>query len=383
MSEYKRTETILIVDDNEMNRDLLVGVLDRDEYQAVTAMNGQTALDLVQAHDVDLILLDINMPHMDGYEVCQRLKADERTMDIPVIFISALGETDDIVKGFDVGGGDYITKPFKFREVLARVEGQLMLYRQKRQIEAMMKRERHQHKVLDELRKQFIGSATHDLKNPIFVISGYLDMMERQPTITENERMQGYVNAMRRGVDKMNHLVRDMLDLLQLEHGVVLDKVDYVFSAFVRESVQDMVMRAKEKGLDFSVDVPDDKATIAIDPKRMNRVLDNLVSNAIKYTPEDGSIRVIAYLDEDTAALEVVDTGLGIPNESLATLFDPFQRVETVEHMEQEGSGLGLSIVKAIVEQHEGTITVQSEVGQGSTFRVELPRGLISGISDV
>lgn len=374
MPDRKRVETILIVDDNEMNRDLLEGVLNSEEYQSITAMNGQTALQSVQEHDVDLILLDINMPHMDGYEVCERLKADERTADIPVIFISALGETDDIVKGFDVGGGDYITKPFKFREVLARVEGQLTLYRQKRQIEAMIERERHQHKVLDELRKQFIGSATHDLKNPIFIISGYLDMMERQPIVTENERTQGYVNAMRRGVDKMNHLVRDMLDLLQLEHGVVLDKVDYVFSAFVRESVQDMVMRAHKKGLNFSVEVPDDKSSVSLDPKRMSRVLDNLVSNAIKYTPENGSIRVIAYLNEDTASIEIKDTGLGIPNDTLPTLFNPFQRVDTEEHMEQEGTGLGLSIVKAIVEQHGGTIAVQSDLGKGSTFRVELPR---------
>jgi signal transduction histidine kinase len=374
MSQTKREDMILVVDDNEMNRDLLVGVLARDDYQAITAADGKTALQIVQDQEIDLILLDINMPYMDGYEVCQRLKADERTAAIPVIFISALGETDNIVKGFDVGGGDYITKPFRYREVLARVEGQLTLYHQQRRIEEMIERERHHHKVLDEMRKQFIGSATHDLKNPIFIISGYVDMLERLPAIVENERAQIYMNAIRRGVDKMNGLVRDMLELLQLEHGVELDKIDYVFSAFVRESVQDMVMRANEKDIDFSVIVPDDKATIAIDPKRMSRVLDNLVSNAIKYTPQGGMVRVTATLDADSASIEVKDTGLGIPEAILPRLFDPFQRVETEEHMAQEGTGLGLSIVKAIVEQHGGTIQVWSELGRGSTFRVELPR---------
>jgi two-component system sensor histidine kinase/response regulator len=374
MLDNKRSDIILIVDDNEMNRDLLVGVLDRDEYQSLTAADGKSALQIVQEQKVDLILLDINMPYMDGYEVCERLKANPQTRNIPVIFISALGETDNIVRGFDAGGGDYITKPFKYREVLARVEGQLTLYHQKRQIEEMIERERHQHKVLDELRKQFIGSATHDLKNPIFIISGYVDMMERVPAIVENERAQVYINAIRRGVDKMNDLVRDMLDLLQLEHGAELEKAQYVFAIFVRECVQDMVMRANEKDIDFSVVVPDDKATIVLDPKRMSRVLDNLVSNAIKYTPEGGKVRVIATFEADKAVIEVKDTGLGIPQEVLPKLFDPFQRVETEEHMAQEGTGLGLSIVKAIVEQHGGMIQVSSELGRGSTFRIELPR---------
>jgi two-component system, sensor histidine kinase and response regulator len=374
MSNHKRNDVILVVDDNEMNRDLLVGVLDRAEYQSITASDGATALNIVHEQKIDLVLLDINMPRMDGYEVCQRLKADVRTKDIPVVFISALGETDNIVKGFDVGGGDYITKPFKYREVLARVEGQLTLYHQKRQIEEMIERERHQHRVLDEMRRQFIGSATHDLKNPIAIIAGYVEMLERLPVVTDNERARVYMGAIRRGAVKMNDLVRDMLDLLQLEHGIEFEKVDYVFSAFVRESVQDMLMRANDKEIDFSVVVPDEKTTVLLDPKRMSRVLDNLVSNAIKYTPEGGTVRVVGLLEPNVAAIEVRDNGLGIPEEMLPKLFEPFQRVDTEEHMAQEGTGLGLSIVKAIVEQHGGTIQVWSELGRGSTFRVELPR---------
>jgi two-component system sensor histidine kinase/response regulator len=374
MSKYNQGGTVLVVDDNEMNRDLLAGVLERGSYRSVTAADGHAALRIINEQPIDLVLLDVNMPLMSGYEVCERLKADERTADIPVIFISALDETDNIVKGFDVGGGDYITKPFKYREVLARVEGQLTMYWQKRQIEAMMEKERNHHHMLDEMRKQFIGSATHDLKNPIFIISGYMDMLERIPVILESERAQNYISAMRRGVSKMNNLVRDMLDLLQLEHGVEMDKVNYVFTSFVRESVQDTPLRAQEKGVSFTVDVPDDKTLITIDPKRMNRVMDNLVSNAIKYTPEGGSVFVTASIEDDRFTIEVADNGLGIPDEALPHLFTPFQRVETEEHMAQEGTGLGLSIVKAIVEQHDGQVTVQSVLGKGSTFRVDLPR---------
>ena len=375
MSDVNPTSTVLIVDDNEMNRDLLVGVLDRDDYQAIAVADGQSALKMVQEKTIDCILLDVNMPMMDGYEVCRRLKADETTADIPVIFISALDQTDHIVRGFDVGGQDYVTKPFRYREVLARVEAQLTLYRQKQQIERMIEHERQHHSRINEMRKKFISSATHDLKNPLLVVRGYADLIERQKVVQEDERVTNYLAAIRRGVNKMDGLVRDMLDLLQLEHGVQLDKENFVFTAFIRENVQDMVMRAQEKSHTFTINVSDDKTKVSLDGKRMGRVLDNLVSNAIKYTREGGDVCVEAGInaDEEIAWVEVRDNGLGIPDDVLPDLFTPFQRVNTEEHMEQEGTGLGLSIVKAIVEQHGGTISVKSKLNEGSTFRIELP----------
>jgi two-component system sensor histidine kinase/response regulator len=373
MTEPKAPATILVVDDNEMNVELLSNMLERYHYRVVTSLSGQESLNLVKEENPELVLLDINMPQMSGYEVCRRLKASPETADIPVIFISALDDTDNIVQGFDAGGVDYILKPFKFREVLARVETQLTLYRQKQKIDEMRQRERQQFETMDGFRKQFIGSATHDLKNPLFVVSGYTDMLDMLPMIRENEQAKGFITLIRRGVSKMNTLVHDMLDLLQLEAAGELEKTPCDFAQFLSESVEDMRRRAEDKKLHFVVYPPDEAATIEIDGQRMGRVMDNLVSNAIKYTPEGGSVEIIGKVGHTTVVIEIVDTGLGIPAESLPTIFQPFVRVQHEEHMEQEGTGLGLSIVKTIVEQHEGNVEVESIEGKGSTFRVTLP----------
>jgi two-component system, sensor histidine kinase and response regulator len=373
MIDSKSPATVLVVDDNEMNVELLSNMLERYNYRVLTALNGRDALEQVQRENPEIVLLDINMPQMSGYEVCRRIKAEPQSVDIPVIFISALDDTENIVQGFDAGGVDYILKPFKFREVLARVETQLTLYRQKRRIDELRQRERQQYETMDNLRKQFIGSATHDLKNPLFVVSGYTDMLESLPAVRENPNAQNYIGSIRRGVSKMNTLVRDMLDLLQLEAAADLHKTAVDFTTFLNEAVQDMRLRADEKKLQFVVYPPDEAATIQIDLVRMGRVMDNLVSNAIKYTPTGGSVEIIGKVGHTNVVVEIVDTGLGIPQEALPTLFEPFERVNSEEHMAQEGTGLGLSIVKTIVEQHQGSIEVESNLGKGSTFRVTIP----------
>jgi two-component system, sensor histidine kinase and response regulator len=373
MTEPKAPATILVVDDNEMNVELLSNMLERYHYRVISSLNGQDALKLVQAEKPEIVLLDINMPQMSGYEVCRHIKSEPNTSDIPVIFISALDDTENIVQGFDAGGVDYILKPFKFREVLARVDTQLTLYRQKRKIEELLQRERQQFETMDGFRKQFIGSATHDLKNPLFVVSGYTDMLEMLPIISENDQAKDFIGSIRRGITKMNTLVRDMLDLLQLEAAGELVKASCDFEQFLSDSVQDMRPRAEAKQLNFALYPPDEAATIQIDIVRMGRVMDNLVSNAIKYTPEGGSVEIIGKVGHTTVVIEVVDTGLGIPADALPNLFQPFERVINEEHMAQEGTGLGLSIVKTIVEQHEGKIEVESLPGKGSTFRVTIP----------
>lgn len=365
--------TVLVVDDNEMNVELLANMMERSNLKALIAMHGEEALQLARTHLPEIILLDINMPEISGYDVCRQLKLDEATVDIPVIFISALDDLDNIIEGFDAGGVDYITKPFRFREVLARVTNQLIMYRQKRQIEEMRYRERQQFEKMDELRKQFIGSATHDLKNPLFVISGYTDMLGTIPDVVDSEQAQHFIKAIRRGVGTMNTLVADILDLLQLESEVNLEKTEVPLTDFLIETVKDMRLGAEEKGLQYLVYPPDEEVIVVIDPLRMVRVLENLISNAIKYTPTGGEVVVQAKVGHTTVVIEVIDTGLGIPEEMLSNIFNPFERVNAEEHMAQEGTGLGLSIVKTLVEQHQGTVEVESVLGEGSTFRVILP----------
>lgn len=364
---------VLIVDDTPLNVSLLGDMLRRRHYEVLEANDGYQALEIVSQHTPELILLDINMPMMSGYEVCQRLKADPQTKEIPVIFISALNDVQDIVKAFEVGGVDYIVKPFQVREVMARVDGQLTIYRQRREIDILRQREVQQYALLDELRRQFIGSATHDLKNPLALINGYIYLLETHPSIADDAEAQSYLETIKRASRKMGHLVGDMLDLLKMEAGIDLEIDEFDLSKLVRQQTSDQALPARDKQQRYQVFIPDEPIMIQADANRLTRVIDNLVSNAIKYTPQGGEVMVSLRLVDAWAILEVRDNGLGIPAEALDRLFEPFYRVNTIEHRAVEGTGLGLSIVKRIVEAHGGKIEVESQLGQGSVFRVALP----------
>lgn len=365
--------SVLVVDDNEMNVDLLDAILERENYQVYRALSGEAAIKMLPDVMPELILLDISMPTMSGFEVCKWLKAQDAYKDIPVIFISALNDIEHIVQGFDVGGVDYINKPFKSREVLARVSAQITLSRQREEIEVLRQRERQQFERMDALRSQFISSATHDLKNPLFVISGYTDMLEMTPEIASDKRTKGFVDAIQRGVTKMTDLVHDMLDLLQLETEVTLNKTREDVNTLLRYVIRDMKLRASDKSVTIVFHPAENDILVSVDTKRMIRVFENLLSNAIKYTEAGGQVDVYVLDAGDSVAIDVEDTGLGIPENMLDSLFQPFQRVNSEEHMAQEGTGLGLSIVKTLVEQHGGTISVSSVLGEGSRFRVTLP----------
>lgn len=374
MAEEVQNGTILIVDDVSTNVDVLASVLQRHGYHTLTADSGAEGLRLAREHVPELILLDINMPIMSGFQVCEALKADDTTAEIPVIFISALDDVDHVVKGFELGGVDYITKPFKFREVIARVQGQLTLFRQKRELEQLREKDRQHYQTLDQIRQEFIGSATHDLKNPLFTIAGYTELLEQLPELHNSPDAHTYLQAIRRGLEKMRSLVQNMLELLQLETNPTLNRGMHSFKEILIEQRLDWEMQASENDKTLHVELPSDDRLLNVDLARLARVLDNLVSNAIKYTDEGGEITVRGVLRENAVVFEVQDTGLGIPEEALPTLFEPFQRVNHLEHKKRDGTGLGLSIVKTIVDQHGGTIAVDSKFGIGSTFRVILPQ---------
>ncbi|MEM9953125.1 MAG: hybrid sensor histidine kinase/response regulator [Chloroflexota bacterium] len=374
MSSQQQTASVLVVDDNPTNIDLLSNMLQRFDHTVYTASNGHTALEIVAKKLPDIVLLDISMPEMDGYDVCRHIKADEATQDIPVIFISALDDTQNMLDGFEVGAVDYITKPFKYREVLARINTQVTLMRQQREIQALRENEKQQYERMAQLQRQFIGSATHDLKNPLFVISGYADMIEMLGRQQGNQQLLSFVESIRRGTNKMSDLVYDILDLLQLESKTRLDRELVDLQDLLETIVRDMQMRATKKDITLTLHPIDKSPTLNLDRRRINRVLDNLISNAIKYTPTGGAVDVKTHITQQSVQIDIQDTGLGIPSDELATIFEPFQRVNTEEHMAQEGTGLGLSIVKTLVEQHGGSITVESTMGEGSCFSVTLPK---------
>lgn len=353
---------VLIVDDQHSNRQVMMSMLRGRGYEVALAEGGEEALAIIPQFMPDLVLLDVAMPGMDGYEVCERIKADSALADIPVIFVSAMQEIDNKVRGFQVGGVDYITKPFKVEEVLARVRSQITLSHQRQQIIA-----------LSRTKDQLIHTVSHDLKNPINIIMGYVDMLTRPEELTHAEITE-FANSVMSTARNMNALVSDLLDISQLETGGIKLKIQTVRAATaIENALIALEMMAGQKNVELSAEVDPPDLAFPADPRRIGQVLANLVSNGIKYTPEGGRVHVSAHRDNGWAVLRVMDNGLGIPADVLPRLFEKFYRIPDAEYYQQEGTGLGLSIVQGIVEQHGGTIAVESEVGQGSVFQVAMP----------
>lgn len=365
---------VLVVDDVPHNVQLLARILKAEGHTIRTALSGPEAITLAHNSPPDIILLDIQMPEMDGYAVCEYLKADEILQHIPIIFISALTDTQGIVKALNTGGVDYVTKPFKIQEVVARVNSQMMLVEQRREIERLREQDRQHYHALDEMKNEFIRMATHDLKNPLGIIMGYAHIFESIHVAEEHRvLMRDGLQDMHRAVDKMQRLVGDMLDLAKLGTRANLHFEPTALADAVAAWIQNHELPAREKAHTLVFAPHADDIMVDLDAPSFERVFDNLVSNAIKYTPEGGRIEIILDRDRAHAYLHVSDTGYGIPAEHLDCIFKAFYRVPHDGHRRADGTGLGLSIVKTIVEQHGGAIEVESEPGSGSTFSVILP----------
>lgn len=366
--------TILIVDDNQTNMLVLQNVLSHTAYHVHIVRDGAAALAFATQSIPDLILLDIEMPGMNGYEVCEQLKADPVTQNIPIIFISVHDRQDDIVRGFQVGGVDYITKPFQEEEVLARINSHITLVAQRQQLEALYQRDIQRAQAINEMKDQFIHAATHDLKNPLFLISGYVTMLETEREIVNNDFARTALREIQQSVDTMTSLITDILDLVQLESQVGLDCTPVSIRAFLEEALKGFDILAEQKHVRLSLLLPAEDAEVLLDTMQFHRVMDNLLSNAIKYTPEGGWIKIKSYSMPDEVVIEVTDTGMGVPEKDLPHLFEKFYRVNQPEYRAVSGTGLGLSIVKAIVEAHQGQIKVTSKEKKGSSFVITLPR---------
>ncbi len=364
---------VLLVDDVKDNLDMLADMLENQNFRVKLALDGQEALEKIAEELPDLVLLDIQMPGMDGYEVCRRIKANPDTEQLPVIFLSALNETADIVRGFDVGGVDYVSKPFKFREVMARVESQIKVSHQRKEIESLRERDRQQFEALAKMKNSFLYGTAHDLKNPLTGMLLYTQML-RSTSPDDGEELQNIADGIEVTARKMQRLVTDILDLAQMQVGDQLNLIELTLQPILENVVQTASIFAREKEQMLVLHQPDEKIAYPVDPSYFERMLDNLVSNALKYTPEGGEIHVSLRDCGDEYEIAVADSGVGIAEEDMPRLFEAFYRVRSATNKKIEGTGLGLSMVAAIVEEHNGNIYVESEVGVGSTFIITLPK---------
>jgi signal transduction histidine kinase len=355
------------VDDTLANLELLSEMLKARGYRVRPVPSGDLALQAARSNPPDLILLDVHMPEMSGHEVCEILKADEKLQDIPVLFISGLSEISDKVKAFRVGGADYITKPFQFEEVEARVATHLELRRQRRQLRESYE----QLQKLESLRDGLTDMIVHDLRTPLTNIIGNLQTL--QEADYDRELTQEFVPVAVEAGQRLLGMVNDLLDISKLEAGqMVLGIAEFPVAEVIEAALGSVRGLAEHKGLELSAEVNPPDLRLRADEDKIRRAITNLLGNAVKYTRE-GSVRVQARGADGGVFISVTDTGEGLPQADLERVFEKFSQVEARTAGRNMSTGLGLAFVKLAIEAHGGRAWVESEIGKGSTFWVSLP----------
>lgn len=374
MSTTAHKASILIVDDTPENLQLLSSMLTEAGYRVRPVISGAMALQSVYAEQPDLVLLDVNMPEMDGYEVCERFKADPLLVNIPILFISALDSTFNKVRAFEVGGVDYITKPFQFEEVLARVEAQLNLYQQRREIEHLREQDRIYFQKLSQMKDDVVRMTTHNLKNPLNTLINATYLLNQSEIVNDEQERQKYLKLLKNNADRVLDLITDLLELARIETGMALTKEIMLLPNFLERNIENFERLASNKRITLELGPVESYFTVPFDPELINQVLQILLDNAIKHTPEGGKVQIEASLMHREVLIRVIDTGRTIPKEDLPNLFDKFYPSNRGLPDGEEGTGLELSIAKSIVEQHGGRIWAESEEELGNVFYIVLPR---------
>lgn len=361
--------SILIVDDNPHNLEILGKFLKDRNYEIEFATGGLSALDWLSNKKFDLILLDINMPGMDGFEVCKRIRSDKSMDFIPVIFLSAETEREKIIEGFEIGGQDYVTKPFDSRELLVRIRTHLALKDSLENLE--IEKERAQ--SADHVKSAFLATMSHELRTPLNSIIGFSGILLKEkhgPLTGEQKKQLGIVQNSAR---HLLSLINDILDISKIEAGQLKLNTDiFDLKDVINKAVETNRPFAEKKNLKIIISVDNNIKKIKSDPLRVEQILLNLVNNAIKFT-ESGSVSIISGIEGNYVKIQIIDTGTGIENDKIETLFKPFVQVDTGLTRKNEGTGLGLSICKKLTEMLKARLEVESELGTGSTFTVYLP----------
>lgn len=346
------------------------------------------ALMSIQSSPPNLILLDIMMPELNGYEVCSKLKVSSQTKDIPIIFISALNEVFDKVKAFEVGGVDYITKPFQAQEVLARVQHQLHIRRLSQQLSeqnVLLQQEVHRREMaeaevrqalskeqeLNQLKSYFVSMVSHEFRNPLTAILGFAEFMKDFSQQLSEEKKQEYLCQIQDSARRMTALLNDVLSIGQAEAGKQkINPEPLDVEEFCRDLVEEIKL-ANSTHHRIAFSSQRQLTNACMDKSLLRQILTNLLSNAIKYSPEGSTVTFDLACRDDLAIFHIKDEGIGISPEDQQRLFESFHRGNNVGKI--SGTGLGLTIVKKAVDLHGGQIAVNSELGVGTTFSVAIP----------
>ncbi|MDM8559224.1 hybrid sensor histidine kinase/response regulator [Candidatus Parabeggiatoa sp. HSG14] len=365
----KRKQTILFVDDNPKNLGILGTVLAESEHSLYFAKNGALALDITKNKHPDLILLDIMMPDMDGFEVCRRLKQDPLLAEIPIIFLTAKTEKDDVITGLKLGAVDYVTKPFNKKELLTRVNTHLELRAAKEELQESLAEKEEALATKDKL-FSIIG---HDLGNIIYGLKGFAELLTDEEIQPDVEERKDYLQMLNRAATDGYDLLTNLLNWSRSQTGrLQANPTTLILQDSIYQNVNLQQDKAQRKKINILAGV-NKNITVFTDENMLDTVLRNLISNAIKFTPKSGTIRITAEpIDDNVVEISITDTGIGIKSENINQLFR-VNIANTYGTDGEKGNGLGLVLCKELIEKCNGTIGVESEVGEGSRFSIRIP----------
>ncbi|KPF62791.1 hybrid sensor histidine kinase/response regulator [Porphyrobacter sp. AAP60] len=371
------TPKFLLVDDLEENLLALEALLAREGLELHRASGGDEALELILEHEYALALLDVQMPGMDGFELAEIMRANTRSQHIPIIFLTA-GSEDAARKfhGYEAGAVDFMQKPIEPTILRSKSSVFLDLFVQRQQIVAQRDKLvalTAALKAADLQKNRFLGVLAHELRNPLAVLSSGVALLELPMDDLDTDDVK---KSMRQNVRHMTRLIDDLLDINRIEHGKISLKKENLDLGEVLPHALEIAQPAIDAGdHELVVNLPDEQITLNADPARVVQIVGNIVGNAARYTPNGGRIEVTILNDADHVILTVADNGVGIPSEQQSIIFEMFGQSDNVRGISGGGLGIGLALVKQLVELHSGEIRlVKSVLGEGSVFEVRLPQ---------
>lgn len=367
----------LLVDDLPQNLLSLEALLRRDDLTLLKAQSGDEALELLLQHDVALALIDVQMPGLNGFELAELMRGNERTRHIPIIFVTAgTHSAERRFQGYEAGAVDFIQKPIEPDILRSKTEVFFELYRQRQMIAEqrdVLQAQAQALQVADQRKDEFLAILAHELRNPLASLHGGLKLLLRRPHGPQAQEISALMEA------QMTHLVRlvdDLMDVSRITQGKIeLRKCSFDLRDALNAAVAMGRPNIEAKQHALTIDMPQGPVPVFADQVRVTQCIANLLNNAAKYTPIGGKVEADIIEGDDAVSVRVADNGLGLSAEEVQLIFRMFSQVQDHAEHARGGLGIGLALVKQIVELHEGTVTAQSPGrGEGATFTITLPR---------
>lgn len=363
---------ILIVEDDLHLMEGIREILEIHDYEVLTATNGSAGLELLrhQAEPPDLILSDIMMPHMNGYEFFEAVRAEPKWTQTQFVFLTAKGERDDIMYGKGLGSDDYVVKPFDAQDLLTTIEAKL---RRRHQLGQYLKSE------VTDLKRKLLTIINHEMRTPLTYVVAYSDMLNRDANELTTDDMRLFLRGINAGANRLRRMIENFILLVELQTGEAhkthqwrrVKLTNYAALLYVIENkYRDL---ADERQIDLAIEIEPDLPPILADNEYLTAAIECLLDNAIKFTKEGGDpVAIHAAKHDDHVCISVTDHGRGIPEAEFKHIFEMFYQIDR-DTFEDQGAGAGLAIVDAVARMHAGHVTVDSTYGKGSTFSIYLP----------